>query len=254
MQVANSTGRSTEYRISTGGQVVERSLEPYSYTSHEVESEGTVTVEFHPCGQEEGQGGLCVQTVDPRDEVVLLESGSGEYQVRVLSPEGSEETADAPMEATMATMEKVIEALLPPLPVPSSAAVLQARRNAEARASLIREFGALTSAEVAERAGSRASNRAALANRWRQEGRIFHVTYQGATLYPAFQFDGEGQPRPVVAGILQILASRSTEWQLALWFLSANGWLGGRRPVDLLDTDPAAVREAAVREAEDLVF
>ena len=66
---------------------------------------------------------------------------------------------------------ELIEALMPvPLAVPTPAAVLQARRNAEARTALLREFGALRSAEVAELAGSRAGNRAALANRWRSEG------------------------------------------------------------------------------------
>ena len=153
-------------------------------------------------------------------------------------------------------MDRMIDTMLPPLPslLPSTVAVLQARRNAEARASLLREFGALSSIQVAELAGSRAANRAALANRWKQEGRIFSVTQQATTLYPAFQFDHEGKPHPVIARVLEALGSQSSEWQLALWFLSSNGWLHGRRPVDLLDTDPEAVAEAAQRGAEELVF
>lgn len=148
---------------------------------------------------------------------------------------------------------QLIESMLPAT-VPSAARVLQARRNALAREALLRELGALTSAEVADLAGSRATNKAALANRWKQEGRIFSVTHHGQTLFPAFQFDGKGQPCPVIAEVLSTLGQRDREWPLALWFLSSNGWLGGRRAVDLLESDPAAVAEAARHEAFDLVF
>jgi hypothetical protein len=89
---------------------------------------------------------------------------------------------------------------------PSAAEVANLRRNAQARKAFLAEFGTLTSREVAELAGSSASNRAALANRWKAEGRIFAVEMGGQTLFPAFQFsDDDGQPRPVIAEILEIL-------------------------------------------------
>jgi uncharacterized protein YdbL (DUF1318 family) len=57
----------------------------------------------------------------------------------------------------------LIDALTPvQRDLPTPAAVLQARRNAEARNALLAEFGALRSSEIAELAGSRAANRAAL--------------------------------------------------------------------------------------------
>jgi hypothetical protein len=93
-----------------------------------------------------------------------------------------------------------------------------------------------------------------LANRWRQEGQIFSVTYQGQTLYPAFQLDADGQPRPVIAEVIRTLGSTSADWELAIWFISYTGWLGGRRPVDLLDSDPEAVAEAARSEAAELFY
>jgi hypothetical protein len=68
--------------------------------------------------------------------------------------------------------------------VPSAPAVLQARRNALAREELFKEFGAYTSAEVADLAGSKAANKAALANRWKQEGRIFSVMHHGVDYFP----------------------------------------------------------------------
>jgi hypothetical protein len=150
-------------------------------------------------------------------------------------------------------MEEMIDAMLPASSVPSAAAALQARRNAQAREALLGEFGALTSAEVAALVGSRAKNKAALANRWKVEGRIFSVAHKGQTYFPAFQFDAEGKPRPAIAAVASVLAPRVGEWELALWFTVPNGWLGGRRPVDLLESEPEAVAEAARRSTE-LVF
>jgi hypothetical protein len=152
---------------------------------------------------------------------------------------------------------ELIDAIAPEHPeLPTPAAVLQARRNAEARNALFAEFGALRSAEVAELAGSRAANRAALANRWRGEERVMAVQVGDELLYPGFQFTSEGKPHPTVALALAELRSNGhvSDWQAALWFVAANGWLGGRRPVDLLDAEPDAVVDAAAREAAERVF
>jgi HSP20 family molecular chaperone IbpA len=151
-------------------------------------------------------------------------------------------------------VEGLIQSLLPPATIPSAVAILQARRNAEAREALFQEFGALTSSEVAELAGSEAKNRAALANRWKQEERIFSVTRHGLTLFPGFQFDEQGRPKPVIAEVIRALGDEGSQWELALWFTKASGWLGGRRPVDLLDDEPQVVIEAANHEAAGIVF
>jgi hypothetical protein len=152
---------------------------------------------------------------------------------------------------TEESIAQLIEALMPqPLDVPTPAAVLQARRNAQARTALLREFGALRSGDVATLAGSRAQNRAALANRWRAEDRVLAVSVGDELLYPGYQFTSEGRPHPTVARALTALRAVPgiSDWQAALWFAAPTGWLGGRRPVDLLDDDPEAVIEAAERE------
>jgi hypothetical protein len=151
--------------------------------------------------------------------------------------------------------DRLIEALMPDaIELPTPAAVLQARRNAAARMALLDEFGALSSHQVAELAGSRAANRAALANRWRAERRVVAVPVGDDLVYPGFQFTPEGRPHPVVGQALQRLHSDppTSDWQAALWFATPTGWLGGRRPVDLLDDEPEAVVEAARREVADL--
>jgi hypothetical protein len=151
------------------------------------------------------------------------------------------------------TAAELVDALMPRFQdLPGQAAVLQARRNAEARRDLLESYGAVTSGGVAELAGSKAKNRAALANRWRSEGRVFAVPVGDELVYPLFQFSEEGRPLPVVAETLAALdrSGDLSAWQRALWFASANGWLAGRRPVELLERDPDAVVEAARREAE----
>jgi hypothetical protein len=143
-------------------------------------------------------------------------------------------------------LEDLAEAMTPEAEVPTPAIVLQARRNAEARVSLLREFGALTAAQVAELAGSEARNTSALASRWRREGRVLGVEHHGTTYFPAFQFDEHGRPKPAVAdALVHLQVPAASSWQQALWFTTANGWLGGRRPVDVLDEQPAAVVSAA---------
>lgn len=142
--------------------------------------------------------------------------------------------------------QQMMEALLPQQQLAVSPGVgSQVRRNAQARAELAEEFGVLSSAEVATRAGSRASNAAALASRWRKERRVFGVPVGDSLRYPGFQFDSEGRPLAVVAEVLAELAEALSPWELALWFTGANGWLGGVRPVDVLTTEPAQVSEAA---------
>lgn len=146
-------------------------------------------------------------------------------------------------------IEELATAMTPDIPLPTPPVVLQARRNAEARAALLSEFGALTAAQVSELAGSEAKNTSALAGRWRREGRLIAVEHHGTMYYPGFQFDIDGKPKAPVAEVLKHLSHPSmTLWQQALWFTSANGWLDGRRPVDVLDEEGEAVVDAA-REA-----
>jgi hypothetical protein len=152
-------------------------------------------------------------------------------------------------------VESFIEFLMPARDVPSPAWVLQARRNAEARQRLLDEWGGLTSEDVADHAGNTASNREALASRWRKERRILGVEHHGRIFHPGFQFDpGTGRPLKAVRRVLTALAGAGIDgWQAALWFTSPTAALDDQRPVDLLQRDPKRVIEAAERVA-DLVW
>lgn len=161
------------------------------------------------------------------------------------SLETAAHTARAHHRATQ--LERVVEALLP-AEVPSAAGVWHAQRSAEARLAIVSEHGAWTAAEVAERAGSTSTNRSALASSWRAAARAFAVEWNGRTVFPAFQFGPDGQPRPEIATILGHLRRAGLDdWQTALWFATPTGWLDDLRPVDVLARDPGAVEGAAAQ-------
>lgn len=147
---------------------------------------------------------------------------------------------------------KVVIDLLQQLPLPVGSSLTQARLEVEAREEALREFGAFTSTEVSRLSGVTDKNPYARAQRWRREGRVFAVDFQGRLIYPAFQFDVDrGEPRPVLQEILAHAGSSLDGWQTAVWFTSPNGWLDDQRPVDLLDSEPESVVEASSHVAEE---
>lgn len=117
----------------------------------------------------------------------------------------------------------------------------------EAQAMVTAEHGVLSPAEVARRAGSRGHSRTLAVRRWQQTGKVFAVPVAGLEHYPGFCFGADGRPRPVLAEVVASFAGRLEGWDLAAWFVTPNGHLAGRRPVDALDDDPAAVAAAARR-------
>ncbi len=148
-------------------------------------------------------------------------------------------------------MERLIDTAMPSLfDRPSRATIDQARRNAEIRASFLRSYEVLDAEQIHELYGSTAKNRAALAARWRADGKIFAIEHQSRLLYPAFQFDDQGKPKPILARVLEALGDGVGPWQTAIWFTTGNPWLGGQKPVDLLEVEPERVEEAAFAIAE----
>jgi hypothetical protein len=134
------------------------------------------------------------------------------------------------------TYEELLSALIPKDSLAVGPGVLeQARLNAEARTGLAREFGLLSSHDVASGAGSKAANAASLVSRWRKEDRVFAVDVDGTARYPGFQFGETGQALSVVGRVIEAADAHLSGWGLALWFTGSTGWLGGRRPVDVID-------------------
>jgi hypothetical protein len=128
----------------------------------------------------------------------------------------------------------------------------QLRRNAEAEYALGAEFGLLSAADVARRAGATAVDAERLMQDWLRQGRVFAVPVAGVERLPGFQLDEHGVPRPVIAEVLRWLGNRLSPWSLALWFTVSNGWIDGQRPVDALDSAPELIGQAAAQLAGEL--
>ncbi|NOJ58731.1 MULTISPECIES: hypothetical protein [unclassified Arthrobacter] len=126
------------------------------------------------------------------------------------------------------------------------------RRVARGRwASIASEFGMLTGSEVDQLVGPGSPPAGCLAAKRQILG---VVTRAGRVLYPGFQFDPvTGQARPMIARVAAIgLAGGWKDRHLLQWFCSPNGYLGGDRPVDVLD-DPDRLLYAAHSDL-DLVW
>jgi len=147
-------------------------------------------------------------------------------------------------------MERLVEMLSPKLDVPPPKLVDHARNEAVFRQRVMRDFGALRPADLAEKTGSTAANKSQLAYRWRRGNKIFAVPHSGASWFLSFQFGEDGHPLPVVADVLEALQGWDP-WAIAHWFVTANGLLQDRPPVEFLDSDPDAVRQAAARDGSD---
>jgi hypothetical protein len=55
--------------------------------------------------------------------------------------------------------------------------------------------------------------------------------WNGIAWWPLFQFDADMRVRPQVARIAHELAGVFTSWELALWFVTPNDWLGDQLPI-----------------------
>ncbi len=149
-----------------------------------------------------------------------------------------------------ANIEKMLDVFLSDTPRPPVETELDID-NARLRADYLQETPCLTAAQVHAASGLNPRNRSEPASRWKREGRLFAVRRSGIDLYPAFQFE-DGVPRPVIKKILAALPKDMTGWQIALWFASGNGWLGGDEPQERL-VDPDAVIDAALKLADPAV-
>ena len=149
-----------------------------------------------------------------------------------------------------ANIEKMLDVFLSDTPRPPVETDLDID-NARLRADYLQETPHLTAAQVHAASGLDPRNRSEPASRWKREGRLFAVRRSGIDLYPAFQFE-DGAPRPIIKKILAALPNDMTGWQIAMWFASGNGWVGGDEPQERL-SDPDAVVDAALNLADPAV-
>ena len=142
-----------------------------------------------------------------------------------------------------ASMQRLAEALVPPAPVSPR---------------LLREAAMLVAARkavLASLAGFSPRNPSAQPNKWKRQGQIFAIHHKGIDYFPGFGLDPDRGFRPLkaLADVIGILAGHKDGWGMAYWFQSVNGFLGGKRPQDLLATDPDRVIAAARDEVQGVL-
>ncbi|WP_280155851.1 hypothetical protein [Piscinibacter sp. XHJ-5] len=69
--------------------------------------------------------------------------------------------------------------------------------------------------------------------------------WNGIQWWPLFQFDGDMRVRPEVARIARELAGVIADWELALWFVTPNDWLGDALPIACVSRQRDATWRAA---------
>ncbi len=73
-------------------------------------------------------------------------------------------------------------------------------------------------------------------------GQVFGFKWRGSLWLPMFQFDPDDLSLNFSAQrVCTELSSLPSGWAVAWWFARPNERLGGRRPVDMLASDPQAV-------------
>lgn len=149
------------------------------------------------------------------------------------------------------TLESLVEALVPRSP-PTPTQLKEAAMQARARTAVLQEGNWLTTAQIAELAGFSASNPSAQPNKWKRDGLIFAIRHRGVEYFPGYGLDPKTDYRPLkaMAKVIETFGASKDGWGLAYWFSSANSFLGGKRPQDVLAKQPDRVAAAAADELE----
>ena len=149
------------------------------------------------------------------------------------------------------TLESLVEILVPRAP-PTPTQLKEAAMLARARTAVLQEDYWLTTAQIADLAGFSTSNPSAQPNKWKRDGLIFALRHRGVDYFPGYGFDPKTGYRPLkaLAKVIETFGESKDGWGLAYWFSSANSFLGGKRPQDVLAKQPDRVIAAAADEQE----
>lgn len=150
------------------------------------------------------------------------------------------------LEPEQEILQTLVKAIAPAAP-PTHERLIELRMLAESRKAILESGSWLKAKEVADLAQLSPTNASSQPNRWKRERQIFAISHNGVDYFPLYALDPANgyRPREALSTLLDIFGGSRDAWQLASWFLAVNGRLGGRRPQDVLETDPKAVIEAA---------
>lgn len=80
---------------------------------------------------------------------------------------------------------------------------------------------------------------------WKDSRKIYSLLHEGTELFPRYAFSTLFQPVYELEPILMAFEGKKTNLAIACWFAGNNGYLGGKRPLDILETNPEDVLSAA---------
>jgi hypothetical protein len=114
---------------------------------------------------------------------------------------------------------------------------------------IFRDMRMLSAEEAAERMGMHSEDMTALdlARAIEKTKLAIYIMKDREPCFPACQFDMWG-PKRIAAGLIKTLSPYRSSWEIVVWLWGSNGWLGGASPMDLLDTKPILVLDAAFQE------
>ncbi|MET0980513.1 MAG: hypothetical protein ABWY02_00285 [Telluria sp.] len=149
------------------------------------------------------------------------------------------------------SLEAIVEALVPKVP-PTPNELKEATMLARARTAVIDSGDWMTAAEIASAANFSATNPSAQPNKWKRDGAIFAIRHNGIDYFPSYGLDPQAgyRPRKALAQVLKTFGDAKDSWGLSYWFMSANSFLGGKTPRELLALDPERVIAAAADELD----
>ncbi|HBE9081196.1 TPA: hypothetical protein KNG91_001704 [Serratia fonticola] len=150
-------------------------------------------------------------------------------------------------------IKALVDALVPKVP-PTPSLLKEAAMVARSRNAVLESADWLTAAQVAELAGLSASNPSTQPNKWKRQKQIFAITHNGVDYFPGYGLDPDTgyRPRKALKPVLDVFGEHKDGWGLAYWFLSANSFLGGKRPQDVLASEPERVIAAAEDEIKEI--
>lgn len=131
----------------------------------------------------------------------------------------------------------------------------EAQMMLRAREAVLAGADWLSEADLAEIAGLNKKNPGTQLQKWKRDGAIFAICRHDVDYFPGYALDPDNEYRPhrALKKVIAQFADHKEGWGLASWFQSANSFLGGQRPMDLLSKQSDDVIAAAADEAMGVV-
>ena len=144
--------------------------------------------------------------------------------------------------------------LLVPRKPPTAHALKEAAMLARAKKAVLENGDWVTAAELAKLAELKTVNPSSQPNKWKRNQQIFAIAHNGVDYYPTYGLDPLAGYRPLkaMARVIELLSPYRDSWGMAYWFASDNSMLNGKRPQDLLQSEPDRVIEAAFDEIDQI--